>query len=197
MSERGFGTVQEQFISDPSVAISVGTYLQSWKYFQDVRPELLQIFQFKDSISARAKKWLRSLPEKNNVCVHLRFGDHVKYKYLRMPPVKTLSKVFSNYSDDTVIVVISDNGKRAMEYLSGVSFHRRVLSPFKDPSLDMALLYSCDTVVASRGTFAWWPIWMKGRGLHYTKEFDTNHKIVKGKWKADEYYPPFSVGYSD
>lgn len=189
--ERGFGLYDENLVTNGAPSISVGTYLQSWKYFKNINDNIRRIFAFKDKFSPDS--WI-SEHRKNDttlVAMHLRFGDHVKYKYIRLPPQVWYTKIYQRFNTKTTIVVFSDDLEKAMAYLPNPPSHINLIrSPNISPAHDMALMSVCDEILSSRGTFSWWPIWLKGHGISYINEFDHTNPIVTNKIKNDDYYLP-------
>ena len=123
--------------------------------------------------------------------MHLRFGDHVKYNYIRLPPQAWYTKIYQRFNTKTTIVVFSDDLDKAMAYLPNPPSHIKLIrGPNISPAHDMALMSVCDEILSSRGTFSWWPIWFKGHGISYINEFDHTNPIVTNKIKNDDYYLP-------
>ena len=103
--------------------IVVGSYLQSYKYFQAQQLDIRRIFTFKDSVQARVRKWFEGTlrgqrASKFVVGIHVRGGDHSGKSnwqpFLRMPPDKWFKARMDHLREqhkNVVFVVCSDDHK--------------------------------------------------------------------------------------
>ena len=112
--------------------IVVGSYLQSYKYFQAQQLDIRRIFTFKDSVQARVRKWFEGTlrgqrASKFVVGIHVRGGDHSGKSnwqpFLRMPPDKWYKARMDHLREqhkNVVFVVCSDDHKLGTPTLSRV-----------------------------------------------------------------------------
>jgi hypothetical protein len=55
--------------------VSLRGYFQSWKYFDDIRNELIQELIFKDDIKQKVDPIYNLYSSKPTICIHIRLGD--------------------------------------------------------------------------------------------------------------------------
>ena len=189
----------------------IGYYLQSWKYFENVVPQLKKQFTFKVEISKRADEILSNISTDflktqqskgitvqniTFVGIHVRRGDivteerFVTFGY-RVAPVQYINKAMKYFTDrfNTVLfVVCSDNMKWTKDNIK----HPNVVFVHDKPEVDMSVLIHCNHTIITVGTFGWWAGFMAGgitvyykhparNGSEFRKTFSSNY--------LDYFYP--------
>ena len=154
--------------------IRVGRYLQSYKYFSHCQEEIKNIFQPKNIYKEEASNWFTNngiSRDDIKVCIHFRRGDMV-YEAQHFPSNEWFSMIIKHYiPDNAKIIVFSDDIEWAkkQDYLSkSVCF----FSENNSKMLDFTLMTLCDYFILSRGTFAWWAVYLsKKKKVFYSNEF--------------------------
>ena len=196
--EHGTSTYNTKFKEyNLSQSINPIQYLQSWKYFDNIKPTILKQFQIKHEIKMEVQKWIDFVAGNTlTVGLHMRFGDMEWLGMLRMPRLSWYKMLFANFQKQTTFIIISDDIPKATKYLETIkdkNKHKFITSPFKDMKHDFALLTLCDIPVSSRGTFSWWAIYLNGLGIHYAAEFNLLTAFLHNPHSDLDYYPPFST----
>lgn len=158
------------------------TYLQSWKYFENVQANLRKQLTFRTSIREWANRTLEKISREHNytrrddvtfVGVHVRRGDMMRsvasYGYQVATPEylhKAIAK-FQNISN-IIYIVCSLEIRWVQEHLRNLTnvFYS---DPKHGAHKDMALLAACDHVITTVGTFGWWGGWLSGGNVTYFK----------------------------
>ncbi len=166
-------------------------FLQSYKYFQNDRNEILDIFSFSKNINKSTDRYLSKF---GKVCViHIRGGDHIDLKYLRFPPRKYFDKAmdyFRKLYGSVSFLVISNDRKWVDEYFAGYDDVFNITHT-KTPAEDLCIARKSDGVIMSIGTFSWWAAYLsEGPTIYYGREFDMDHPINKGNVRVKDFYPP-------
>ena len=191
--------------------IVIGYYLQSWKYFENVVPQLKTQFTFKVEISKRADEILsnistdflktqqsKGITAQNIIFVgvHVRRGDivteerFVKFGY-RVAPVQYINKAMKYFTDkfNTVLfVVCSDNMKWTKYNIK----HPNVVFVHEKAEVDMSVLIHCNHTIITVGTFSWWAGFLAGGITVYYKHPARNGSPVRqtfSKNYSDYFYP--------
>ncbi len=165
---------------------TVGTYLQSYKYFKS------PLFEIKQNMNSFGHNYVKKHSKKaTNVGIHVRRRDHLKYGYLNFPDDRYFKNAMQYFTDkygDVQFFVVSND----LPWCKKQSFFKatHLVSEKHTAAQDMAILASCDHVIVSIGTFGWWGGLLSGGEVVYNaEEFNMNHKINKGNVIKDDYYP--------
>uniref|UniRef100_A0A7S2EVL0 L-Fucosyltransferase n=1 Tax=Trieres chinensis TaxID=1514140 RepID=A0A7S2EVL0_TRICV len=212
-------------VGDSDGVSLMGSYLQSYKYFEQILPSVKQIFTFNEDIQAAADTHLKNLvagaspdaePERV-VGIHIRRGDQVstdsvRRPIFRFPPDAFFAEAMSHFErayreNGVVFVVTSDDLDWA--HASKV-FHRpnvrfslfskSVSDMDHNAALDLALLTSCDDIIMSLGTFgAWAGLLSGGSVIYYRDQLDMTNPAVQGHYNVEDLFPSdwISIGDDD
>jgi len=166
-------------------------FLQSWKYFENIKDEIKNVFTFKIDIAKKAQKIIKKVSgeKKHVVGIHIRRGDHISLGYLRFPTMKyftTAMDYFIKKYNGNVSFIIATNDKKWVE--KNFNYDSVIILKDNTPAEDMAVLSLCDDMIMSIGSFSWWAGYLnKGEVIYYKNEIVKNHKINKGFSKGDYY----------
>ncbi|XP_060085025.1 galactoside 2-alpha-L-fucosyltransferase SEC1-like [Ylistrum balloti] len=166
------------------------SFLQSWKYFDDVRNDIRQHFTFKKEIRKQAHDLINttllrtqfSINSKATlVGIHIRRGDYLnkdkrKFGYrvadkeyfkrtmsfFRSKYGNVLFLVFTNPVDDDMMWCKSNLKGNDVVYMFGNS-----------RGVDLCILTLCDHVITSVGTFGWWAAFLNNGTKTYFRNFVT------------------------
>ena len=166
--------------------ILVDGWLQSFKYFEDVKDEVRQQFTFVDRLQTYVKdfhagpvrnKALQLWPElgknKNEyvtVGLHSRRGDMVHNSAgMTSPPVSyyvNAMKYFKNLYKHVLFVFVTADVKWAKAEFK--NFTDILLPSSRKVGEDMAIIASCDHTIVSVGSYGWWGAWLaNGTTVYY------------------------------
>lgn len=173
-------------------------FLQSWKYFQPVKKEVLKKFKFKRAIASRAERYIdKAKAGKTTVIgIHIRRGDHIGLGYMRFPPMSYFKKAQQYFRKKykKVKFVIATND-RAWARENFKSKDTEIITSSKSAPEDMAILTMCSGLIMSLGTFSWWAGYLgKGQVVYYNREFVMSHAVNAGNVSKEDYYPPKWIG---
>lgn len=175
----------------PPCYVTVGTYLQSFKYLdQDVR----HTFQFLPAIqqeAATAIQKIRPHPGSILVGIHVRRGDLEITNYLNQAPVSYFARAmdfFSHKYDKTVkFVVASDD----IPWCQDQGVFDSAAMVHSTPAVDLAILSLCNHIIMSVGTFGWFAgKFAGGDVVYYEDAIVLDHLTNAGQILLQDYYPP-------
>jgi len=180
--------------------LSVGQYLQSYKYFENV--DIASMYVVRPEHVLMAKQTMhRALPKRDKiqtVGIHIRRTDQITAGFLNIPPPEYFSQTveyFRRTISHVHFFVVSDD----MEWCMQQDFfrHKAYISLVHNSSVmaDFALLVACNHVIITVGTFGWWGAFLGphlhgGEVLYYQSEFNMNHNLNINTVVHRDYYPP-------
>ena len=154
------------------VNLRLGGYFENEDlYFKNIE-ELVRyhFFQPKDVYVEKVDKYMNNILSQNNctikVGIHIRRGDYLKgraYKSKVQPAqyyLKGIEFFLRNFTERIAFFVACEDIKWARQNIISSRTNAIFFSPFKDYPLDFTLLYRCDHVIISYGTFSWWAGWL-------------------------------------
>jgi len=180
--------------------LSVGQYLQSYKYFENIDIASLSVVRPEHVLMARNVIQL-ALPTQDNietVGIHVRRTDQITAGFLNMPPPEYFSQAIQHFQRTIPRVhffVVSDD----IEWCKQQDvFHQKAhISLVQNSSVmtDFALLVLCKHVIITVGTFGWWGAFLGphlhgGEVLYYQYEFNMDHEMNINTVILRDYYPP-------
>lgn len=178
----------------------IHSYVQSYKYFENVRTEISQKhFVFKDSIQRSAKDYIaRALREKGRplakvVGMHVRRGDFVRkrrlgYTVAPRPYLYRSMNYFQRKYSDVVFIVASDDIDWCRKNVVGpYTIH---FAQTQNSTMDMAVLVNCDDVIITTGSFSWWIGYLNKGVTVYYKDYPAAGTWLGSIYAKEDYYPP-------
>ena len=170
-------------------------FLQSYKYFDNIKSTIKKKFQFKGDVSRRVTRYMKKM--KGNgykvIGLHARRGDHLALGYMRFPPIGYFDRARDyfrkKYGARRVRFIVATNNRSwAKERFE--SNDTEIISHSKSAPEDLAILSACDGVIMSLGTFGWWGGYLSGGPVvYYANEFNMSHVVNKGNVRKSDYYP--------
>ncbi|XP_076457352.1 galactoside 2-alpha-L-fucosyltransferase Sec1-like [Babylonia areolata] len=165
---------------DPGYDYRVGTYLQSYRYFDKYQPVIREALTFNDDIRLRADAIVKGLRRVHSsstlVGLHVRRGDIARgWLQERGYPVASpeyLSRslaYFTRRYTNCVFVVASDDLEWCEQNFPE-GYNVRFLVD-NEPAVDMSVLISTDHVIITSGTFSWWIGYLNPGTTVYMKDF--------------------------
>ncbi|WKN40721.1 alpha-1,2-fucosyltransferase [Tunicatimonas pelagia] len=163
----------------------VDGYWQSYKYFQDIAPQIRQDYSFTQPMNNRSQEIAQRIEGCCAVSIHIRRGDYVSnlianqhhgicskdyyLKGIELIKRRVENPYFFFFSDDPQWVVQNFT----------IDEHSEVIShnQGKDAYQDMQLMSQCNHHIIANSTFSWWGAWLN----------DSLHKIViaPNQWFTD------------
>lgn len=159
-----FFQYDERIVQIPNNAYCVG-YFQSYRYFEDMFPQMRTDFSFKMPIDNTCYPLLQQIEETNSVALHVRRGDFVNHTFhgsvsmeYYLAAVAHLAKTENNLQ----LFVFSDDVHWCSQHLS-----------FEYPTVFVAaelagekarnhfeLMQKCRHFIISNSSFAWWAAYL-------------------------------------
>lgn len=187
------------------------TYLQSWKYFEEVEDKIREEFIFRDRIKSRTEAIIQGIRQKyihsiydhvTLVGVHIRRGDIVGDGWRRKGYTTATKEYFIHAMDfflsqnyTNVIFVICSNdmqwSKKSIPDNYTVEYMEN-----NGPEIDLAILAACDHSIISVGTFSWWAGWLARGTVVYYRHFVKEGSRLRKQFSADftDYIYPGWIG---
>lgn len=154
-------------------------YLQSFKYFEHIREQLLDELSFRDEILNPCKEFISQYGK--IIFLHVRRGDCTRTEQnVKMYPPITMEyyeEALKYFDDDTYVFVSSDEVEwcKEQKLFSGDRFlirdevekyshtHKEgdgTVTHSCIPYTDLCLMSLCQGAILARSTFSWWGGWM-------------------------------------
>ncbi|XP_060085024.1 galactoside alpha-(1,2)-fucosyltransferase 2-like [Ylistrum balloti] len=195
------------------------SYLQSWRYFEDIEEDIRAQFVFKDFIKAKAADILRravatyikqypslqsSVGNLTIVGVHIRRGDYLKkdkiqygYEVASSAYVEKALQYFRDKYNNTLFLIFTNPNppdiKWCKQYINGSDV---VHMKANAREIDMCAISQCNHTVMTVGTFGWWASWInKGETIYY-KDVATPKSSLLDDFSQDmtDYFYPGWIG---
>lgn len=157
--------------------LTIKGWLQSWKYFEEISPQIRKLFTFKPFYRSKARSFIDSINPKNRTLIglHVRrtdtrtFHDMVGgYTGAEITYINKAMNLYRKEFSNAMFLVVSDDKTWCKENIMANDI---VLSGFEDPILDLTLLSMCDHMIMTIGTFGWWGAWLAGGKVVYLKDW--------------------------
>lgn len=163
-------------------------YFQSYKFFENCKNDLLDQFQFKDSIiDTVSKKY--NFDFSNLSSVHLRCGDYIgRNNHHPIMNKNYYQKAFERVNVSNYLV-FSDT----------IDYAKQIFSEFKDINFtyiennhafeDMYLMSSCQNNILANSSFAWWSAYINKNSNKVVAPSNWFGPAYNGQWKVDDLIP--------
>jgi len=175
-------------------------YFQSWRYFNDIQPEIHKLFQFRPDIKSQAYNFHKAIHQRTEkvvrVGIHVRRGDmkdeeKIKYGYVTAP-VEYFRKAMKYYKDKfsgkVLFVICGDDTTWNRDTFGDLP--NAVFCPGKKPALDMAILVQCEHSILSVGSFGWWSAWLANGTTVYYSNWPRPYSVLEYMIDKMQYFPP-------
>ncbi|GFW35882.1 galactoside 2-alpha-L-fucosyltransferase 3 [Trichonephila clavipes] len=177
-------------------------YPCSYTFFDHVREQIRQEFQFSEEVQLYARQVLEKanvhqFPNPTYVGIHVRRGDYEKrwlniYKGLavNMEFFQKAIEYFRNKYQSVIFLVVSDDRPWCIENLSGL-LGVYVTEKASTPVHDLAVLAHCNHTVMTYGTYGFWGAYLAGGEVVYFDKFlKPNTSFINNNFIFDKMYPP-------
>jgi hypothetical protein len=151
-----------------SPPVTIEGYWQSYKYFPDIRDQLLEDFCLLESPTGLNEELVKKISECNSVSIHIRRGDYVSNANANFYHgicgldyyQHAIDKIESITSDPTYFIFSDD-----------IDWCRQNLKLSKEPTFiahnqganshfDMHLMSLCKHNIIANSSFSWWGAWL-------------------------------------
>ncbi|MCK5825183.1 MAG: alpha-1,2-fucosyltransferase [Ichthyobacteriaceae bacterium] len=138
-------------------------YWQSYKYFENIRVELLHDFKLKIGFNSDNKKIFNDIETSNSVSVHIRRGDYLKYnKYntFGMEYYETAFELIDMKIENPKYFVFSDDISWAKDNLKLNNVVFVDVNSGDEGYNDLILMSNCKHNIIANSSFSWWGAWL-------------------------------------
>ena len=182
-------------------------YLQSFKYFDFMKSEILQQFRFKEKYKYSAEVMLQEAinTHKSNlqsrdgymtdivvVGIHVRRGDFVRsqsqgYVPAPLPYFYRAMNYFRTRYPNVMFFVCSNEVIWCKKYLEDDNiFYSQSYNEYTD----LAALSLCNHTIISAGSYSWWAGYLTNGTVIYYKDFPRPGSSLDKSMVRKDYYPP-------
>jgi len=142
-------------------------YWQSYKYFDDIRPQILEEFALKEALSPEDEALRQEIANCNSVCLHVRRGDYVassvtnQYHGTCSPEYYTKGvEIIKSKFKDPHFYVFSDDIAWATENIIPDKEVKYVDHGAAKDFVDFTLMHTCKHFITANSSFSWWAAWL-------------------------------------
>lgn len=141
--------------------VNIKGYLQSEKYFEQIKDHIRARFKFKKEFVIECLEGFTHVYEKPTIALHVRRGDYVgNENYINLPKDyywKALANHF-NSGEHHNIVVFSDDIKWCKEKFGFMP--NMFFSEGKTDVQDLCRMSVCDHFIIANSSYSWWASWL-------------------------------------
>lgn len=147
-------------------------YWQSYRYFEDIKEEIKEEFQLKESPSDSMNiSFLKEIQDSESVALHIRRGDYVNDPYFlenfgtcSLSYYQNAIKYITDKVKDPHFYVFSDDPEWVKSNLKIDFPHTFVTHNLgKSDYEDFRLMHSCHHFIVANSSFSWWSAWLGSR----------------------------------
>jgi len=143
--------------------VNLSGYFQSWKYFDDVREELLKELKFKDVIINKANDIYNKYTNRKTIGIHIRLGDTLGQPWMHKLSPEYISEVMELLpEEDYQFLIFSDNIEYCKEWFP--EDDRLYFENGLTEAESLYMLSLCDNLILSGSTFSWWAAYLNKKG---------------------------------
>jgi hypothetical protein len=156
VSEKDFSFDEDLFNNCPD-NVSLWGFYQTEKYFEHIKEEIKNDFQFKDEIIETAYCLISNF--KDPISLHIRRTDYVTNPNHTALPLDYYKKALDMFDSDREIIIFSDDPKWCLEQQL-FSDDRFSESETGDTYIDLCLMTLCSDHIIANSSFSWWGAWL-------------------------------------
>ncbi|KAK3088014.1 hypothetical protein FSP39_013466 [Pinctada imbricata] len=187
----------------------IEAYVQSWKYFESYKSDVLKMFTFKPEIVQKAQVKLRAVLHSRNVSnlvdstiigLHVRRGDfktvnNTKYGY-RVAGKDYIDRAMmyyrKRYKNTKFVLFVNKNKDDIAWCKENIVGDDVYLTNTSSPGIDLCAYSLCNHTIITVGSFGWWGSWLsKGTTVYYKDVASNGSSLLAmfSKDKTDYFYP--------
>lgn len=164
LKEIEFG-FQTKFIDDTQDNSIFEGWFQSYKYFEEITPQIRKAFTFRNPILPSSQELLNKIQSSKAICLNVRRTDFLKVDNLNTTNKAyflNAAKEMVKLVKDPVFFIFSDDVEWCREnilfdYPSIVVAHEHKGEKFGNY---MQLMIACKHFIIPNSSFAWWAVWL-------------------------------------
>jgi len=157
--------VDKNLLESPKDNVLYDGWWQSEKYFSNVKTQVREAFQFKESILSEAKELYEQICNSNSVCLNVRRTDFLTTPTLNATNLEYFLKSAERMSrliDDPHFFIFSDDIDWCREHIqldNPVKIVGHEMKGYKFGNY-LQLMKSCKNFIIPNSSFAWWAVWL-------------------------------------
>jgi hypothetical protein len=197
-----------KYNSSQLIALS-GNYLQSFKFFDKYKSEVIKLFSFTDDdIAVTDKIAMETFQNDSNhkICVHIRRGDYTSEASIHLPSTENFTKASVLYvrekllkeRKNSTVALLGDDRSWAKTLFAKEAW-ARVPNETARPTTDYAFVTRhCQTVIlsASASTFGFWSAYLSSaENIYYNVDF-AKSDTLKNEFTPNDVFPPTWISLS-
>ena len=160
--------------------IYIEGYFQSQKYFNDIKPDLINLFDGKQFEGYEEYPDIQTLRNRNSVCISVKVEHNVgssMYDVCTMSYWKQAIEYIIETVENPLFFICSDNVDYVLEHLIDSSkFDYVVQDKTKPVYVSLSVMSECKHFIIGNTTFGWW--------AQYLSKFEDKIVIAPSKWMA-------------
>jgi len=147
--------------------VAIDGYWQSEKYFADIRKNLLEEFNLKNSPSQENQEWIKAITKSPSVSLHIRRGDYISNPHanafhgiLPLTYYANAVEKLKEYEKNLTYFIFSDDPEWVSKNLKldGETYY--ISNNQKQGYEDLRLMKHCKHNVIANSSFSWWAAWL-------------------------------------
>lgn len=151
--------------------VNLSGYFQSWKYFDDIRYELLNEIKFKSNITEKIDNIYKKYNNAKTIGIQIRLGDTLGQPWMHKLSPEYITNVMKLLpEDDYKILVFSDNIEYCKDWFPDddeIYFENDLTE-----AESLYMLSLCDNLILSGSTYSWWSAYLnKNNGLIFFPDY--------------------------
>jgi hypothetical protein len=171
-------TFDERFLNLKGKIWYLDGYWQSEKYFNNLRKELLNIFNFNSLKKLeKNKKFLKNILSKKSVCVNVRRADFINIPEHDVLNIEYYKKAIDNFGVDKTYIIFSDDIEGVNDMFNFLP--NKIFYTSNKDWLDLYTMSLCEHNIICNSTFSWWAA--------YLNENPNKVVITPKKWFGSAY----------
>lgn len=130
-------------------------FFQTEKYFENIKDEILNDFDFHDDIKKSAISFMNSCGTSETVSIHLRRTDYVDKKEFHVPPSLEYYKNAMSIFENVKFIIFSDD----IEWCKNQKIFQSsdiIFSSTNDAYIDLCIMSMCKHNIIANSTYSWW-----------------------------------------
>ena len=160
--------------------IYIEGYFQSQKYFNDIKPDLINLFDGKQFEGYEEYPGIQTLRNRNSVCISVKVEHNVgssMYDVCTMSYWKQAIEYIIDTVENPLFFICSDNVDYVLEHLIDSSkFDYVVQDKTKPVYVSLSVMSECKHFIIGNTTFGWW--------AQYLSKFEDKIVIAPSRWMA-------------
>lgn len=154
--EQSFSFDQKLFNECPDW-ISIQGYFQTEKYFNHIKEEIKEDFEFRDEILNPCKEMISGL--NRPVSLHIRRTDYVTNPNHTVLSLEYYKKALEEFDKNSTVLIFSDDSEwcNQQELFSDDRF---LIADGNSNYVDLCLMTLCSGHIIANSSFSWWGAWL-------------------------------------